>query len=928
MSVPRLLRIVRQRLRAVFRRDAVDAELARELTLHFEYLVQEGVDQGLSIDEARHAAGKTLGNIPLLEEQCRDHRSVTWLDDTRRDFTFALRMLRRNPVFTAVAVISLALGIGANTAILSLVDAIFRGSFPIPDDSRLVVIRTFPLDNPLLQTHATMRDYFAWRDENRSFDLMGVSLGHNADFGADGPGIPAERIQGQSITSEALAALGVQPIVGRLFTEDETRVEDPHRVIIISHRLWQRRFEARADILGHQVRLDRVDRTVIGVMPERFRYPSENTDYWIPLGVNRAEFQPPQRFFVVTARLKPGVTVAQAQSEMELVSARLEKQTPDARRGWGVRVTPMRVALFGWTLGPFFTIGASVALVLLVACANVGGLLLARGLARSPEMAVRVALGAGRGRIVRQLLTESLVLAAAGGALGVLVAWGGIHMLALLPPPPGGVAIGAVALNAKLLGITALISIVTGLLFGLVPAVISARSSPTDSLKQSQGGGAGVHLQIRTLLVAAQVAVTVVLLVGSGLLMRSLVHLLERDLQFDRGRLLTFELHLPLGDYLKRRGSIEGVPYFEIAPAASTTLERVHHRLQTLPGVESVSGVSMPLLNSVVLQSALISTDTADDGLSGLGVVPSMTLAPTGAAHISDRRFLTASYFLVTPGFFTSLKARLVRGRDFGAGDSASAPWVAIVNESAARLLWPGNDALGRRFRLPNVPEEQWRDVIGVVRDIPLTRQSVTAPVIYTSYLQQPAHYPQPGANMFGRMTFMIRSTGDPMRLLPAVHAAVSEIAPGRPLANVVTMEQQLSGIMPQRGYLALATAALALTATLLAAIGIYGVLAYAVTRRTRELGVRIALGASPGVIVGLVGRRIVLIVCGGLATGLAGALIFTRLLQGQLWGVTATDPATFGAVVAILAFVAVAAAFFPIRRATGVNPTVALRCE
>ena len=911
MSVQRLFRIVRQRLRAVFRADAVDTELSRELALHFDYLVQEFVDDGLTMDEARHAARKAIGNIPLLEEQCRDHRAVTWLLDMRQDVSYGLRILKRNPLFATVAVLSLALGIGANAAVLSAVDAVFRSRLPIPNDDRLVVLRAFPLDNPQLDTHATIPEYFAWRDENRSFDLIGVSLGNSADFGPDGNGAPAERMQGQAITADALTALGTQPVIGRLFTESETRPDAPERVIVISHRLWQRRFDGRPDILGRQVRLDRVDRSVIGVMPEGFRYPNESSDYWVPLGLDRSQFQSPRRFFVVTARLKPGVTVGQAQSDLDIVSERLARQDPERYSGWGVRVTPVREAMFGWMTAPFYTLGAAAALVLLVACANIGGLLLARGLARAPEIAVRTAVGARRGRIVRQLLTESWVVSFAGGGLALLVAWAAIRVLATLPPPPGSVAIADVGLQPRVLGITAAISIAAGLLFGLVPALVSTWAGRAATLTPSPASHAGAQPRVRTALVATQISVTVVLLVGSGLLMKSFVHLLGRDLQFDPDRMLTFELHTPVGDYLHRRGSIAGMPYFEIAPPPSQMLERVHGGLRALPEVESVAGISLPLLNSVVLNSATIAVDGA-----------------TGPPGETDGRLLSAAYFLVTPEFFTSIKARLVQGRDFAERDSAAAPWVAIVNESAARHLWRGENPIGRRFRLPNVPEERWREVIGVVRDIPLTRQSEAAPVVYASYLQQPSHYPQPGSNMFGRMTFMIRSSGDPMRLLPGARRVVADVDPGRPLASVSTMEQQLSAVVPQRGYLAFATSALAVTATLLAAIGIYGVMAYSVARRTREIGIRIALGATAGEVVRLVGRRVLALVILGVSAGVAAALLFTRLLQSQLWGVTPTDPTTFAAVIALLALVSLAAAFFPLRRAMGVNPSIALRCE
>jgi putative ABC transport system permease protein len=683
-------------------------------------------------------------------------------------------------------------------------------------------------------------------------------------------------------------------------------------------------------VIGQQLRLDRINRTVIGVMPETFRYPNEQTNYWIPLRMDRSQGRNPQRFFVVTARLKDGVTIEQAQSDLEAIAARLARVDPDRHTGWGVRVKPVREAMFAWTRGRLYTLEGAVLLVLLVACANVAGLLLARGLVRGPEIALRTALGAGRGRIIRQLLTESVLLSCGGGALGLVVAWAGIRALVAMDPPPGGVAIGDIALSLRTLGATAFIAIVTGILYGLAPALMHARRSVTDTLQEPGGGTSTRRPRLRSTLVAVQIAVTMILLVGAGLLMKSFVLVISRDLRFDTARLLTFEVHIPIGDYLRRRGAVDGLPYFEITPPPSIALERIYHGLRAIPGVQAVAGTSIPLLNSVVVPSATISLD-AQRNRTVTSNAPAASFAigvGASASHLDERRMLTAAYFLVTPDFFTSIGASRLGGRDFTEHDTAAGEWVAIINESAARRFWPESDPLGQTFTILNSPEERPRRVVGIVRDIPLTLEGEYRPAIYTSYLQQPTGHPSIGANIFGQMMFMVRSLGDPMSLLPSARRVVGDVDPDRPLSNVATMEQRLQSVIPRRGYFVFAISTFAITATLLAAIGIYGVMAYAVTQRTREIGIRVALGAAAHEVIALVARHIVLVVAVGLIVGLAGAVAATQLLQSQLWGVTPTDPSTFALVSLLFMLVSLIAAFFPLRQAVSVDPTIALRCE
>jgi putative ABC transport system permease protein len=903
MLLPRFLRITRHRLRAVSRQDALDAELDRELAFHLDQLAAEYVADGMTPDEARHAAKRALGNMPLVAEQCRDHRRVSWLHDFRRDVTYGLRMLVRNPTVSFVIVASLALGIGANTAVLGAIDAITRARVPVPDSERVLALRTYRQDGAAGDSPATIADYFAWAEENQSFESIGLSLGNQADFG-DTEGMPAERILGVAVTAELFSVLRVTPALGRVYTDEEVRRAQPDVPIVLSHRLWQRRFGGTADVVGSRIRMNRRTAYVVGVMPEKFHYPGLAVDYWVPLTANRSDAQSPQRLFGVTARLKPGVSAQQAEADLNRIADHLAIERPDRHAGWSVRSRSIRDAMFGWTRQPLWTLEAAVALVLLVACTNVAGLLLARGVARRAEITVRAALGASRGRLVRQLVAETAVLAAAGGALGVLVAWFGVRTLSNLIPPPGAAGMVAVTLDARIVAIAALISIASGVIFGILPAVAGSRWDISE-LRRGRW---------REALVAAQIAVTFVLMIGAGLLTRSFLVVIARDVQFDPERLLTFQLNVPIGDFMHRRGVVGERPYFEITPSPALMFERVHEGLKAMPGADAVAGVSVPIVNALVVPMTEVRPSPTDPG------------APSSTAAAETH---PVAYFFVTPEFFQNIGARLLRGRDIGARDTVSSAWVVVVNESAARRLWPGGDPIGRQLSIVGVPEERPRQVVGVVADIPLAvPQPDARSVIYLSYLQQPSWYPLPGANLFGSMTFMVRTAGDPLTLVPAARRVVAAIDPERPLSSVGTMAQQLRARVPRRADYLTIISAFAAAALALAAIGIYGIVSYTAACRTREIGVRMALGARAADIVRLVGRRALLLVGVGVGGGLAGALALTQLLRSQLWEITPTDPVTYAAASALLLLVCTAACALPTRRATSVNPTIALRCE
>jgi len=908
MTASRLIHICRQRLLSLFRKERLDGQLDRELSFHLEQLRQENIEAGMTPDEARRAAQRALGNVAVFKEECRDQRRVGWFHDFRQDLHYGLRMMRKQAGFTSIAALSLGLVIGGNTAVLSVGSSLLLGALPLPQADQLVMIRMVPDQYQQGNGLVSVPEYAAWKSAGRSFQSMGATFANQEDLSADHAGGYPERLFGQAVTPSLFETLNVRPILGRVFLEEEAARGSQSLVVVLSHRLWQRRFGGDLGILGRQIRMNGRSRTVVGVMPAGFSYPNETTEYWVPLGFNPAQFEGSERLFTVTARLKAGTTAGQAEADLGNIVTQLARDFPDRYKGWSVAVVPLREAWYGWIRQPLLTLQGALVFVLVIACANVSTLLLGRLPARRPEIVMRLLMGAERGRIVRQFLAESLLLSLMGGALGLGVAWWGVQSLEGLNPPPGRISMTAGGHNSSILGFAALLSLVSTLLFGLLPAL--AAFSSANTVQQASINGR--RRSPSGILVSLQVGLALILLVSSGLLINSFVRLVLDDRGFDPKGVLTFQYRVPIQDYIRPFGSYHGLPAMDAVPP-TLAIQRVYDRLRVLPGAESVAGASSPPVNGVLQHTAILNVEGRP--------LP---------ANPSERAAATAVYFLVTGNFFATMKTPILRGRDFEARDSASAPWVAVINETLANRFWPGENPIGKHFAVDAISGEQQREVIGVVRDVELTyiRSGVSQPVAYTLYLQQPRHFQGLNTGMFGQMTFFIRSAGDPLSLVPAARRAVAEVDPERPLANIQTMEESVGDGMRTRRFSVSALAVFGFMATVLAAIGVYGVMSYSVSQRTREIGIRIAMGAKAHEIVALVAVRALRSVAIGLLFGLFGSLALTRLIETQLWGITSTDPTTYIGVTALLAFVSLAACLYPARRAMRVDPTVALRTE
>jgi len=877
------------RILGTVRNESRDTEFQTEIDEHVRLLTERYRRQGMTIEAATLAARRQFGNITLLNEDRRDMQVFPAIESLRADLTYALRMLRKNRGFAAAAVVTLALGIGANTAIFSVCYAVLFKPLPYAEPSRIVTLWERQRDGTL--SDVAPANFVDWRDASRSFS--GMAAVRASSFASSfilGGRSEASRLAGGDVSSSFFSVLGVRFTLGRNFLPEEDR-PGRNRVAILSNPAWRDRFGADHDIVGKAITLNDDSYTVVGVLPADFQFGSTAADFqarsqadiWAPLALDPQRLQRGSHTLRVIARLAPGVTQAQAQAELDLIAASMARVYPDNNRDMGIAAISLADRVTATVRGPLRMLLGAVGLVLLIACANVANLLLSRAAARQTEMAVRVALGASHGRLAQQLLTESLLLAGIGGAVGLLVALGVTAALAPHLPPDLSRAAG-MAGDVRILAFTALISLATGIFFGLGPLVGMRRISAGESLKQSSRVAGASHSRLRNVLAVAQISLAIILLIGAGLMAKSFWALTHVSPGFRADRILTARLSLPRSRYPDNR---------RIAAFERELLETLSRK----PGVQSAGlATYLPL-------SAL------DNGWSF--IVEGRPPLPVGMYNM-------AKYRPASAGYFETIGIPVLRGRSFTPADTADSPWVTVINESMAREYWGEQDPIGRRLQFG---AETWRTVIGVVGDVLHEGlDGETKPEMYVPMEQAP--------NTESGPTIVVRTALDTAAAAGELRGAVAAIDRGIPVDRIQTMEQLVSGSVAQPRFRTVILAAFSMLALVMASIGIYGVMNYLVIQRTREFAIRVSMGATRAEVLRLVLSRAAALIGAGTCLGLAGSLVLVRVITGLLFGTAPLDPLTFAAAPALLAGVALAASYLPALRATRVDPIVALRYE
>ncbi len=876
----------------------------KELRSHLELEAEEQSGSGISAREANDRARRAFGNATVVAEDIRAVWHKRWLEDALQDVRYALRMLRKSPGFTAVAVLTLALGIGANVALYSVVQAVLLNPLPFPHPEQLVRVYDDLHGSISLRVGMSVPELWDLRDKAGVFQNISAMGANDVNLtGSDHP----DRIQLQVTSASFFTMLAAQPQLGRVYTE---RDEQPGFIdgVVLSDGFWRRTFGGDPNVIGRKIRLDSDLYSIIGVMPREFHQPlpifTTETDVWTAAGFSGPPFpEPAQRSQRILpgamARLKPGLTIAQAQARLDAFSAQLSQQYPvdyPARTGWALRIVPVQEALVGNMRTELFVLSGAVAFVLLIACVNLANLLLARSTGRQREIAVRLALGAGRSRLIRQLLAESILLSFVSGA----VALGAVLIMktSLLSLAPSDLPRASeISLSASVLLFAFFVSIFTGVVFGLVPALQTVRPDQVADLREGTRGSGTTKRQIKIsrVLVASEIALSLVLLIGAGLLLRSFWHLLEVRPGFEPRQLMTAKLWLPFPNDPAEDA-------YHVTAKRAAFYQEVLRRVSVLPGVEQAAlgnPVSLPLSGAPIPTPFVIESHATDSDRAPVAAVTS-----------------------VSSGYFDVLKAPLIRGRLFTDADNSTGQQVVVINEALQRRYWHDEDPLGRHIRFASGEmRNQVADatIVGIVGDIKSDGLDVgTAPCIYVSVLQSP---------YYGSVVYL-RTAGDPRSLGDEIRREVQTVDPAIPVFSVRTMADVMAKNMSARRFALELFGVFAAVAFLLAAIGIYGVMAYTFSRRIGEIGLRMALGAQRTNILKLVLGEGAWIVVFGVLAGLLGSVILTRFLRTMLFDIKPTDPVTFGALTILLAAVALLACLVPAHKASRVDPLVSLRHE
>jgi predicted permease len=885
MTVGRFLRILRLRWRSLTQPAGVDHDLDRELDFHFTQLVREQTEAGLDPATARRAARRAMGNVAAAKDYARDHRRLSWVHQLREDVAYATRGLRQRAALTTAAVFALTLAIALAAAVATLIEVNLVRPISFPRAERLVIMRTQSQVDGLEHDQSSLTEFLAWKSRAQSLESVEASVGGDRDVAADADGHPAIRIATRAVTPAWFAVLGARPALGRVFTPEDYARPDGPDVAVISDALWASRFGRNPAILGRVIRVNRSDVRVVGVMPAAFPYQSGYVQAWFPLRLDPRSTGGVVRWFNVVALRRPGVSIVDVQADVERVSATLIDQLPPQVH-WRPHVVGLKDAELGWAARPLWAEAIVAILVLLVACANVTGLLIARNATRTHEFAIRLAVGATPGRLAQQVSVEALLLAMLAAVPAATLAMPAFRMCAaIITPPIGSSRLQTDSAVPIMLAVLAALVLCVGIAMGMTSALASvgraltiAPRVPRRSRDPRTGFGG------RSLLGVVQVAGSVVLLVSSLLIVETYLQLAHRDLHFDTNHLLLFHVRVP-------------------GPAPLGTLQAIADSIGTIEGVDAVAGVSDWWLTTLILPKTNIYL--GDDA------------SPSGVGHVS---------LVVTPAVFSALRLPLLAGRELTTADTTTTPWAAVVNQEAARRLWRDENPLGKTIRLSDGSP---REVIGVVADTPLHSMDLAiTPVVYTSYLQQPPYKePAIGVGPAGRMTVVVRYRTNRDAIVSAALQRAASVAPDIPL--VYSGEAAAVGwLLWQTGNRGLVLVSLGLVTLVFAAISVYGIASTAITERTREIAIRSALGAGRWHAFSIGARVPLAVVLAGLMVGVIGTRLLSKQIASELWGIRANEPVVMFFVLVFTAGVGLVVAWLPLRRALRHTPAEILRVE